>query len=138
MFPVSVLTALLPAFTQGLQQVFTRFFGSAQPATVDERIRLMQAESQAAQSLATLDTVSGTPSQWVVDLRSALRPIASLVLVIGFVAAVVIIAMFQIKLDSAIMMILGTLGDLAGAAIFYWFGERFHFNLSDAAARGRK
>ncbi len=130
MNPAVVLTALLPAFTQGLQQLFNRLLGSSQPATVADKIALIKAESDAATALAALDSVNGTPSQWVIDLRSALRPIASLVLVLGFIVVCLWLVVFHVPILAGTAAFVGVLGDLAGCAIFYWFGERFQFNLT--------
>jgi len=135
MLPVSILAAFIPTLSQGLQQLFNKFLGSAQPRTLSERIQLIEAEARAAESLAALDTVVGTPSQWVVDLRSALRPIASLVLVGGFVVTVMVISLGGVKVGPGDAVFLGVLGELAGCAIFYWFGERFQFNLTNAKGK---
>lgn len=135
MLPVSILAALLPTLTGGLQQVFNKFLGSAQPRTLSERIQLIEAEAKAAESLASLDAVVGTPSQWVVDLRSALRPIASLVLVCGYVGLVIVLTASGTKVGAGDIAAITILGELAGCAIFYWFGERLHVNLSNIAGK---
>ena len=134
MLPVSILAALLPTLTGGLQQLFNKFLGSAQPRTIAERIQIIEAEAKAAEAVASLDAVVGTPSQWVVDLRSALRPIASLVLVVGYVLLVVGVATSGTKLGLGDLALVSVLGDLAGCAIFYWFGERVQLSFSQVSA----
>ncbi len=74
----TVLSALVPVGAEAIKQLIARVTGGVRPATVDEQIRLMKAESDRLTALAALDQPGGTPSQWVIDLRASARYIGAL------------------------------------------------------------
>ena len=69
----TLIGALVPVAAESIKQLIVRWTGGARPASVDETIRLMKAESDRLTALAALDQPGGTPSQWVIDLRASAR-----------------------------------------------------------------
>jgi len=78
----TIVGALVPIGVEGIKQAITRFAGGVKPTTVDEQIKLDEAEVRRLEAIAKLDTPIGQPSQWVVDLRASARYIGAL-LVMG-------------------------------------------------------
>jgi len=78
----TIIGALVPIGVEGLKQVINNVVGGVKPASVDEQIKLEEAEVKKLEALAKLDTPLGKPSQWVVDLRASARYLGAL-LVIG-------------------------------------------------------
>ena len=79
----SLIAALVPVGAEAVKQLVTKFVGGVQPATIEDQIKLMQAESERTKAVGQLDQPGGTPSQWAIDLRATSRYIGALV-VIGF------------------------------------------------------
>lgn len=77
----TILSALVPVGAEAIKQIVTRFTGGVQPASVDEQIKLMQAENERSKAVAQLDQPGGTPSQWAIDLRASSRYIGALVVI---------------------------------------------------------
>ncbi len=77
----TILSALVPVGAEAIKQIVTRFTGGIRPASVDEQIRLMQAENDRSKAMAQLDQPGGTPSQWAIDLRASSRYIGALVVI---------------------------------------------------------
>lgn len=77
----TILSALVPVGADAIKQIVTRFTGGIRPASVDEQIRLMQAENDRSKAMAQLDQPGGTPSQWAIDLRASSRYIGALVVI---------------------------------------------------------
>jgi len=80
----TILGALVPIGVEGIKQAITRLTGGVKPTTVEEQIKLDEAEVRRLEAIAKLDTPIGQPSQWVVDLRASARYIgALLVMAVG-------------------------------------------------------
>lgn len=114
--------ALAPALTDGLRGIFARFTGGAggTPQNVDERIKLMAAETEKLKALAQLDQPVGEPSQLIVDIRAIFR-----YAVITIVWIITGFAVFTPQVDIAIK---GALLDLSGACLSFVIGERMYLN----------
>lgn len=73
----SIISALLPGAVDALKG----FFGAATRKwvgiSIDDQIKLESAGVERLKALAQLDQPVGTPSQWVVDLRSSFRYIGA-------------------------------------------------------------
>lgn len=77
----TIAAALVPVGVEGLKQLIVRFTGGVKPTTVEEQIKLQDAEVGRLQALAALDNPYGTPSQWVVDLRASSRYVGALTVI---------------------------------------------------------
>lgn len=82
----TILAALVPVGVEGLKDWISSKTGPL-PKTVDEQIKLDNADVERLKAVAQLDNPYGTPSQWVIDLRASSRYIAALVVIAGGVVA---------------------------------------------------
>lgn len=124
----TLLAAGLPVVTELLKStgsaIGRRFFGMS----VDDQIKLMAAEVERLKALAGLDAPTGTPTQWVVDLRASFRYIAAgLLVVVG--SAVVVWGAVE---KSSDLVDLGA--QLAGFPFGFIFGERMILSLRSRTA----
>ena len=79
----TLLSAFAPVLVEGVKQGISVLTGGPRATTVDEKIKLEQAEVSKLEALAKLDNPYGNPSQWVVDLRASARYIAAGVVIVG-------------------------------------------------------
>lgn len=86
--------------------------------SVDDQIKLDNANVGRLQALAQLDNPYGTPSQWVVDLRGAFRYVAAGALVVGGIC----LAGYGAYEADADFISAGL--ELAAAPFGFIFGER--------------
>ena len=77
----TIVGALLPVAVESGKQLITKWVGGVKPTTIDEQIKLEQAEVARLEALARLDTPVGTPSQWVIDLRASARYLGALAVI---------------------------------------------------------
>jgi len=77
MWEASVIAALLPAGVDALKGLFGGIARKWGGLSVDDEIKLDQAQVSKLEALAKLDNPAGTPSQWVVDLRASFRYIGA-------------------------------------------------------------
>jgi hypothetical protein len=120
-----ILPALLPVAADLFKNLVGKFTGSAQPANVDEQIRLMGAESEKLKALAELDRPIGTPSQWVVDMRAAFRYVAA-----GFlVPAPFLLVLIDGSGTTIAPEFIAVAFELCGSAFSFIFGERMYLGL---------
>jgi hypothetical protein len=118
-----IFPAILPTLADGVRGLFAKFSGGAggTPQNVDERIKLMEAETARLQALAEIDKPSGEPSRWVTDMRSSFRYIAILIIWLATIAAVFTPGIAE----SITLMML----DLSGACMSFVIGERMYLTL---------
>jgi len=76
-------SVVAPAAIDGLKNILGAATRKWVGLSVDDQIKLQQADVSKLQALAALDTPVGTPSQWVIDLRSSFRYIAAGVSILG-------------------------------------------------------
>lgn len=119
-----ILPALVPAFADGARSLIAKFTGGAggQPQNMKERIELMQAESAKLQALAALDTPTGEPSKWIINLRASFRYIIISSIMI-FTAIVVFNA------DVVGTTVVAVFLDMTGACMSFVIGERMYLTL---------
>lgn len=72
-----VLPAIIDLFKGGIQAATRKWIG----LSIDEQIKLQQADVDKLTALAKLDNPTGSPSQWVVDLRASFRYVAAVVVI---------------------------------------------------------
>lgn len=86
--------------------------------SVDDQIKLETAQVQKLEALAKLDSPNGTPSQWVIDLRSSFRYIsAAIIILVGGVIA-------TLGISKGDPTTIGAGLELAGMPFGFIFGER--------------
>ena len=116
----TVLAAIVPVAAESLKQLVVRWTAGVRPASVDEQIRLMKAESDRLTALGALDQPGGTPSQWVVDLRASSRYVGALAVI-----TVGIGSLFVTELPETVRI---TALEAANIAFGFLFGSRLAAN----------
>jgi hypothetical protein len=118
-----IFPAVIPVLADGVRGIFAKFSGGAggTPQNVDERIKLMEAETARLQALAEIDKPSGEPSKWVTNFRASFRYMAILLIWIATIAAV-----FTKGIEPSVTMLLL---DLSGACMSFVIGERMYLTL---------
>jgi hypothetical protein len=111
----TIVGALVPIGVEGIKQAIGKWAGSVKAVTVDEQIKLDEAEIRRLEAIAKLDTPIGQPSQWVVDLRASARYLGAL-LVIG-----VGVSTLYISMDATIQSLAL---QAANIAFGFLFGSR--------------
>jgi hypothetical protein len=120
---LTILPALLPAFSDGVRGLISKFTGGrgAEPQNVQEKISLMEADVKRLEALAMLDRPIGPISPWVANLRAASRYVATL--------AIIATALVLSFIPDVPAPVFDAAWNLAGGAFFFLFGERSYFNL---------
>ena len=97
-----IVPALVPALTDGVRGLFAKFTGGAggQPQNMQERIALIQAETEKLKALAALDMPTGEPSKWIIDLRSSFRYI-----IISIILIATIVIVYSPSVQTSIALI---------------------------------
>lgn len=123
----TIIAAGLPVVTELLKSiggaVGRRFAG----LSVDDQIKLQQADVARLQALAALDAPGGTPSPWVVDLRAAFRYVAAAVLI----AVGCVVVLYGMANSAPEIVDLGA--QIAGFPFGFVFGERMVLTLKAGA-----
>ena len=114
-----LLPALLPAVIDGVKNLAQGVSRKVGGLSVDDQLKLQTADIDRLKALAALDEVKGSPSQWVVDLRSSFRYIAAGLSIIGGIYVI-------INIPTAVEI--GT--QLISAPFSFIFGERLYFGLT--------
>jgi len=122
-FLTTILPALLPALTDGARGIIAKFTGGAGglPVNIDERIKLMQAETDKLKALAEIDKPIGEPSQIIVDIRAIFR-----YAVIAGIWIITAICMFFNSVPTEAKL---TLIDISGSCLSFVIGERFYIKI---------
>lgn len=118
MEPITILTALLPALTDGIRGMITKWTGGAgaKPANIQEAIQLMDAEVRRLEVIAKLDSTVGDVDKWVNNVRALQRPVA---------AGAIILAWIGVMATPGVAeSTMAVVSNLASAVIFYLFGDR--------------
>ena len=116
----ALVSALIPVGVEGAKQVINKAVGGPKPTTVDEQIKLEQADIARLEAVAKLDNPYGTPSQWVVDLRASARYLASWAVILGGGAVLFTDADLTVKALSV---------EAISVAFGFLFGTRIIANL---------
>lgn len=117
-----VIPALLPPIADGLKRLTSKWFGRS----VDEEIKIMQAESEKIRALAEIDKPSDNISPWVANLRASARYIV-VYLVLGTACILSIVGfIYAPQLRGSI---LEAYFKIASACVFFLFGDRVYINL---------
>lgn len=124
----SLLPALFPALADGVRGLFNKLTGGAgaQPANVNEVVQLMEADTKRLQALAQMDQPGGNVHMWVADIRALQRPLATALIIAGYLYALYA----NDHLPPATM---AGIESYAQMVTFYLFGDRSYMYL-----RGKK
>ena len=108
---VPIITDLLKSMGPAVSR---KFFG----VSVDDEIKLKEADTNRLKAIAELDNPSGTPSLWVVNLRASFRYLSAGGLIIGGlgIAAAGVYSANPVLIASGI--------EMAGFPFGFIFGER--------------
>lgn len=117
MDPLTIGAALLPIAQDGIRAVINKFTAGAgaQPATTKEAIELEDARTRRLEALSRIDTPTGQVSQWVNNIRSLMRPVASVVILAAYCYTLIVDTEMGIATNAA---------NLAASVVFYLFGDR--------------
>jgi len=119
-----ILPALVPAFADGARGLIAKFTGGAggQPQNITERIELMKAEAEKLQALAALDSPTGEPSKWIIDLRASFRYV-----IISSIMIFTAVVVFNPDVVGA--TVVAVCLDMTGACMSFVIGERMYLSL---------
>ena len=112
-----LLPALLPSVIDAAKSLFGGLGRRIGGLSVDDEIKLENSAVSKLEALAKLDTPTGSPSQWVVDLRASFRYIAAGVSILTGSY----LAYKGIDVDLA--------GVLISAPFSFIFGERLYLGM---------
>lgn len=116
----TIIAALVPVGVEGIKQAITKWTGGVKPTTVDEQIKLQEADIRRLEAVAKLDNPYGTPSQWVVDLRASSRYIGALVVILA--------GLFTLYIPNMPPEIITLAMEATGVVFGFLFGQRIVVN----------
>lgn len=111
----SIIASLVPVAIEGIKKVIDKKTGVI-VTSVDDQIKLDNADVERLKAVAALDNPYGTPSQWVIDLRASSRYIAALTVITGGVGT-----FFTPGLPAVAYVFAG---DAVGVVFGFLFGQR--------------
>lgn len=122
MDPFTIITALIPALTDGVRGVIGRFTkgAGAKPQNVEEVIELQEADTRRMTALAALDKPAANIAPWVANLRASIRYV--MVLLIFLYAAGV-----TVWVDDPVTVV--NAQNMMASAFFFLFGDRVYLHL---------
>lgn len=125
----TVLAAILPSLIDSGKNLIEKAGNKWIGLTVDDQIKLDNAQVGKMEALAKLDNPYGTPSQWVVDLRASFRYIAAGASILSGVG-LLFYAFNSITDTLTAFAVAGIAVDLIGIPFAFIFGDRLNVNLS--------
>lgn len=114
-----VVPAVIDFFKGAGSAISRKWFGES----VEDQLKIQNADVEKLKALATLDNPYGTPSQWVVDLRASFRYVGA-ILVISVGAASV-----WAGIDGNLPDVIEVGFTLVSAPFCFIFGERLYLGL---------
>lgn len=111
---ITILPSVIPALMDILKKATDRII-SGRKVSVDEEIKLIQAETERLKTLAELDRPAGEISRWVADFRASFRYVFCL-LILLFTSLFVITGVDKDITNAFI--------DLTSGVIFFLIGHR--------------
>lgn len=125
MDPLTILSAFIPAVSDGIRGLINKWTGGAgaKPANVEEAVLLIDADIRRLEALGKLDSV-GETSLWVNNIRALMRPSVGFVIVLFWGTTLYYVLDPQLQNIAA---------NLASSVVFYLFGDRtyLHFKRKD-------
>lgn len=118
-----IIPALLPPVADGFKRITSKWFGRS----VEEEIKLMQAETEKLKALAELDKPSDNISVWVANLRASFRYIAiGLVLIVTCILGII----GFITTPDLRPAIMENFLKVASSCLFFMIGDRVYLHIS--------
>jgi hypothetical protein len=114
-----ILPAILPAAIDALKTLFGGISRKIGGLSADDQIKLDNSNIEKLKALASLDTVVGVPSQWVVDTRASFRYVG---------AALSILSGLALIFYKPEFVEVGY--NLIAAPYGFIFGERLYFGMT--------
>ena len=133
-----LLPAVLPALMDGVRMITRRFFGGdtpAEPVNVEERIKLIEAETMKLQVISQLDKPYGEISKWVANLRASFRYLAAGAVILGTLFLILMNGTGWIAVPYSM---LGTMLDMSGSIFSFMFGDRMYYHIKNYEKPGTK
>jgi hypothetical protein len=132
--PFTIITALIPAFSDGIKRLIGKWTGGPTPQSVDELIKLQDADVRRLEALGQLDGTEGAVSKWVNNLRALQRPIVVFVVLATWVAMTIAQLYFPntIQFNESLVYLVS---NLASSVVFYLFGDRTYMYLKDVLTK---
>ena len=94
----TIIGALVPVAAEGLKGAANKWFGTGvKPQTIDDQIKLDDAEIRKLEAIAKLDSPGGTPSQWVIDLRASSRYVMGGVIIAGAIGTLFVAVPIEVQ-----------------------------------------
>jgi hypothetical protein len=123
-----VLPALVPAVADGVRGLFRRFAGAepSEPQSVQERVSLIQADTERLRAMAEMDRPHGEISRWVADLRASFRYILAGLIILSATGICSYLAVLEPALRKVIAL---SSIEMAGSAFSFVFGDRMYRHL---------
>lgn len=121
----TVLPALLPALMDGVKMTISKLTGKemAEPKSVDDLIKLREADIKHLKAMAELDKPYGEISKWVANFRSSSRYFAVSAIIGGYLLATLV---FPENVSPERMIQLET---LTQQALFFLIGDRAYLHI---------
>lgn len=120
-----VLPAVIDLFKSAGGAISRRWFGES----IDDRIKLQDADVRKLEALSKLDNPYGVPRQWVIDLRASFRYLSAII-VIAIGCAV---TYWGVTMKSETLLAAGL--ELVGMPFGFIFGERLYLGLKGAMTK---
>lgn len=114
-----IIPALLPVATDIIRKAGDRII-TGRKLSIEDEVKLMQAEGEKLKALAELDRTNGETSKWVTDFRASFRYFFCLL-----ITMIVSIAIFS----NIAINILNPLLDIFAGVVFYLIGHRTYIML---------
>lgn len=122
-----LLPAILPAAIDAVKNLAGGVSRRIGGISVDDQLKLQSADIEKLKALASMDSPVGTPSQWVVDLRSSFRYIAA---GLSICAGIYMMPGAEIVDPTVVTAMADLAGQLISAPFAFIFGERLYFGLT--------
>ena len=121
MDPLTLLTLFAPVAIDVVKRLVGRFTGGPAPQTVDELLKVKEADLRQLEAISAMDSAEGADS-WVINIRGIIRPAIAILVTVTWSVVVV----FDLAVTDEVYRMVT---DLASCVIFYLFGERMYMGL---------
>lgn len=131
--PVALLATLLPGLfppiMDGMKAIINKFTGASgyDPKSIDDAVKLMEAQAKFASAMAVLDKPEGNISSWVSNLRASFRYLAAAVIILGTLIMIIIDGLTDGKAVDPQYM--NAMLQMTASTFSFIFGDRLYLHL---------